>query len=51
MGWLEWAAFAGACVALDRIFAWMERRGWIYWRGEADAAQRRAAGRPGSRGD
>lgn len=33
LGWIEWGAFAAVLVALDRLFSWMERRGWIYWRG------------------
>jgi hypothetical protein len=31
----DWPAFAGvAALALlcDRVFVWMEGRGWIYWR-------------------
>jgi hypothetical protein len=33
IGWI--AAAAGAAVGLfgaDRLFLWMESRGWIYWR-------------------
>lgn len=33
LGWIEWVAFAAVLVALERLFSWMERRGWIYWRG------------------
>jgi hypothetical protein len=31
--WWVWAVFLAAIVALDRVFLWLERRGWIYWRG------------------
>jgi len=33
LGWIEWGALAAALVAMERLFSWMERRGWIYWRG------------------
>jgi len=31
--WLAWACAAAVVVALDQAFQWLERRGWIYWRG------------------
>jgi hypothetical protein len=33
IGWIATAAgAAGALFGMDRLFLWMERRGWIYWR-------------------
>lgn len=26
------AAIAAALFGLDRLFLWMERKGWVYWR-------------------
>jgi hypothetical protein len=34
LGWVEWWAFVAALVAFERLVSWMERRGWIYWRGQ-----------------
>jgi hypothetical protein len=34
--WLRLALFlavlAAGAIAVDRLFLWMEKRGWIYWR-------------------
>jgi len=30
LGWI--AVIVAALVALDQLFLWMERKGWVYWR-------------------
>jgi hypothetical protein len=30
---LDLACLGAVAWAVDRAFVWMERRGWIYWRG------------------
>jgi hypothetical protein len=32
-GWGEIAAFVLAALAVDRLFAWLAGRGYVYWRG------------------
>jgi hypothetical protein len=36
--WLKWSAFIVGVWLTDRALCWIERRGWIYWRGTAPSA-------------
>src|SRR5687767_1284039 len=39
--WMHVVMFAAGLFAMDRTFSWMERRGWIYWRGVAPVTPER----------
>jgi hypothetical protein len=31
--WVKWPAFVVGVWLVDQAFSWLERRGWIYWKG------------------
>src|SRR5687767_7642385 len=34
-----WLGILVGLICLDRVFVWMERQGWIYWRGTSPMSE------------